>query len=74
MGVPRGYPFDTILTSIEHLTGRDLDVVQRIRDNRLIEAIVASRDHVALLPRFTTPRDAGLSLVPLTGVRRHAGS
>ncbi len=68
VGVPRGYPFDTILTSIEHLTGRDLDVVQRIRDNRLIEAIVASSDQVALLPRFTTPRDAGLSLVPLTGV------
>lgn len=68
VGVPRGYPFDTILTSIEHVTGRDLNVVQRIRDNRLIEAIVASSDQVALLPRFTTPRNAGLSLVPLTKV------
>ena len=68
VGVPRGYPFDTILTSIEHVTGHVLDVVQRIRDNRLIEAIVASSDQVALLPRFTTPRDQGLCLVPLTGV------
>jgi DNA-binding transcriptional LysR family regulator len=68
IGVPRGYPFDTILTSIEHVTGRPLDVTQRIRDNRLIEAIVASGEHIALLPRFTTPPNAGLRLIPLEGV------
>lgn len=68
IGVPTGYPFDTILTSIEHVTGRSLNVTQRIRDNRLIEAIVASSSLVALLPRFTTPRDAGLRLIPLNGV------
>lgn len=68
IGVPHGFPFATILSSIEHVTGRELEVTQRIRDNRLIEAIVASSDQVALLPRFTTPRDAGLTLIPLTGV------
>lgn len=68
VGVPVGYPFNSVLTSIEYLTGRDLDVVQRIRDNRLIEAIVASSDQLALLPRYTTPADAGLTLIPLTGV------
>ena len=68
IGVPRGYPFDTILTSIEHVTGHSLEITQRIRDNRLVEAIVASSEHIALLPRFTTPVGAGLRLIPLTGV------
>ena len=68
IGVPHGYPFDTILSSIEHVTETPLKITQRIRDNRLIEAIVAAGDHIALLPRFTTPSDAGLKLIPLTGV------
>lgn len=68
IGVPEGYPFTAIMTSIEQVTGRELEVTQRIRDNRLIEAIVASSDQLALLPRLTTPRNAGLALVPLTGV------
>ncbi|WP_231445453.1 LysR family transcriptional regulator [Brevibacterium zhoupengii] len=68
ISVPHGFPFATILTSIEHVTGRELEVTQRIRDNRLIEAIVSSSDQVALLPRFTTPKGAGLTLLPLTGV------
>lgn len=68
IGVPVDYPFDTILTAIAHITGRELDITQRIRDNRLIEAIVASSDHIALLPRYTTPQEAGLRLIPLQGV------
>ena len=68
ISVPEGYPFATIMSSIEHVTGRGLDVTQHIRDNRLIEAIVAGSDHLALLPRLTTPRNAGLTLVPLNGV------
>ena len=68
IGVPQGYPFATILSSIEHVTGRELEVTQRIRDNRLIEAILASSEHIALLPRFTTPENAGLTLIPLSGV------
>ncbi|AOP52410.1 LysR family transcriptional regulator [Brevibacterium aurantiacum] len=68
ISVPHGFPFATILTSIEHVTGRELEVTQRIGDNRLIEAIVSSSDQVALLPRFTTPKGAGLTLLPLKGV------
>jgi len=72
IGVPRGYPFDTVLQTIERVTGAELHVVQRLRDNRLIEALVAASDHVAVLPRFTTPtgtpNGAGLVLRELAGV------
>lgn len=68
VSVPEDYPFATIMSSIEQVTGRSLEVTQRIKDNRLVEAIVASSDHLALLPLLTTPRNAGLTLVPLTGV------
>lgn len=72
IGVPVGYPFDTVLRMIEQVTGRDLRVVQRLVDNRLIEALVASGDRVAVLPRFTTPATApgGGSMVlrALTGL------
>lgn len=68
IGVPRGYPFDTVLQAVERATGAQLDVVQRLRDNRLIEALVAASDHLAVLPRFTTPAGAGLVLRELRGV------
>lgn len=54
-GVPLGYPFDTVRIAVEEATGRPVNVVQRLRDNRLIEALVADSDRVAVLPRFTTP-------------------
>lgn len=62
IGVPPGYPFDTVLAAIERVTGCDLSVRQRLRDNRLIESLVAASDLLAILPRFTTPADAGLVL------------
>ena len=68
IAVSQGYPFATILSSIEHVIGRELEITRRIRDNCLIEAIVASSQHIALLPRLTTPQNAGLTLIPLTGV------
>lgn len=68
IGVPPGYPFDSILLGIAARTGRDLRVSQRVRDNRLVEALVASSDHIAVLPRFTTPRGSGIELRPLVGV------
>jgi len=68
VAVPRGYPFDTVLQRIAAQTGRDLRVVQRVRDNRLVEALVAAGDHVAVLPRFTTPTVTGVVLRPLAGV------
>jgi DNA-binding transcriptional LysR family regulator len=68
IGVPRGYPFDTVLIGIEQATGAQLDVRQRIVDNRLVEALVAAGDRLAILPRFTTPVGDHLTLRPLTGV------
>lgn len=68
IGVPAGYPFDHVLLGIAARTGRDLRVTQRVRDNRLVEALVAASDHVAVLPRFTTPTGAGIVLRPLAEV------
>lgn len=68
IGVPLGYPFDTVRLAVEDATGRALDIRQRLRDNRLIEALVADSDRVAVLPRFTTPQDGGVVLRPLAGI------
>lgn len=54
IGVPLGFPFDTVRLAVEESAGRPLDVRQRVRDNRLVEALVADSDCVAVLPRFTT--------------------
>ncbi|GAB4002862.1 LysR family transcriptional regulator [Glycomyces albus] len=73
VGVPKGYPFDSVIESIERSTGVELTVVQRLRDNRLVESLVAGSERLAVLPRFTTPTGADLVLRPLTGIpcRRH---
>lgn len=69
IGVPVGYPFDSILLAVEGLTGEPLHRRLRLRDNRLIESLVAIGVGLALLPRFTTPPHDGYRLLPLTGVR-----
>lgn len=68
IGVPEGYPFDTVLTTIENRLGKPLRVVQRVRDNRLIESLIATSDHLAVLPRYTTRGNDKLSLRPITDV------
>ncbi|GAA2182503.1 LysR family transcriptional regulator [Brooklawnia cerclae] len=68
IGVPVGYPFDTVRLAIESATGASLRIQQRLRDNRLIESLVASSECVAILPRFTTPNGGGLVLRELEGV------
>jgi len=67
-GVPLGYPFDTIRLAVEAESGREVTITQRLRDNRLIEALVRESDRVAVLPRFTTPTNAGLVLRPIAGL------
>ncbi|WOP17374.1 LysR family transcriptional regulator [Raineyella sp. LH-20] len=68
IGVPVGYPFDTVRLAIESVAGTRLRIRQRLRDNRLIETLVASSDCLAILPRFTTPTGDGLVLRELEGV------
>lgn len=68
IGVPQGYPFDTVRTGIEAATGRATRVVQRIMDNRVVEALVAAGHGIAVLPRFTTSPGDRIALRPLLDV------
>jgi DNA-binding transcriptional LysR family regulator len=68
IGVPVGFPFDSVRLAVERLTGAELRIGQRLRDNRLIEALVAAGDQLAVLPRFTTPTGDRLTLRELTDV------
>lgn len=72
-GVPRDYPFDTVLQEIARAAGAELRILQRLRDNRLMEALVADGSGLALLPRFTSPVTPTTTLRPLADVdaRRH---
>jgi DNA-binding transcriptional LysR family regulator len=67
-GVPLGYPFDDLRIAVETATGTSVRVVQRLRDNRLIEALVAAGDRVAVLPRYSTTPGAGIVLRPVHGM------
>lgn len=68
IGVPVGFPFDTVLLEIQSHTDRPLQVVQRLRDNRLVEAFVAAGHGIAVLPRFTTRRTPEIVLRPLANI------
>ncbi|CAN5297929.1 LysR family transcriptional regulator [soil metagenome] len=70
IGVPHDFPYDRILRQIQSATGQRADVVQRIGDNGIVEALVAAGRGIAILPRFTT-RDHGNGLItrPLVGIR-----
>ncbi|KGN37174.1 LysR family transcriptional regulator [Knoellia subterranea] len=68
VGVPPGYPFETVHQSIERVTGRPVRIVQHIRDNRVAEALVEGGAGLALLPRHTTRPREGVVLRPLRGV------
>lgn len=69
VGVPSGYPFDTVLSAVENAAGRPIERVQRLRDNQLVASLVAAGVGLALLPRFTTRPGAGVVTRPLAGVR-----
>lgn len=59
VGVPVGYPFDDVARAIAAAADRPLHVVQRVRDNRVVERLVAASTSLALLPRFTTGTGTG---------------
>jgi DNA-binding transcriptional LysR family regulator len=67
-GVPLGYPFDDLRIAVETTAGAPVQVVQRLRDNRLVEALVAASDRVAVLPRYSTTPGAGIVLRPVHGM------
>lgn len=68
LGVPEGYPFDTVLQRIEAECGRPVRRRLRIRDNQLVAALVATGEGIALLPRFTTRTADKIVLLPLARV------
>ena len=68
IGVPEGYPFDDLRMAIEAAAGEPFAIVQRVRDNRLVEALVAAGLGIGMLPRFSTRPGGGISLVPLAGL------
>lgn len=69
IGVPVGYPLDRLLRSIEAESGGELDVVQRVADNRIAEAMVAAGIGIGLLPRYTASGpERGIVLRPLAGL------
>lgn len=68
IGVPEGYPFDDLRLAVEAAAGEPFAIVQRVRDNRLVEALVASGVGIGMLPRFSTRLGGGIVLVPLAGL------
>ncbi len=68
IGVDVGFPVDDVLRSLAVRTGVRPQMVQRINDFRVTEALVADGHGVALLPRYTVDNPR-LVLRPVAGVR-----
>jgi len=68
--VREGFPVAAVLDELATLAGSPPRIVQRINDFHVVEALVAARHGISLLPRYTsgTAPDR-LRLVPLAGVR-----
>ena len=70
MGVPEGFPFDTVLRQIEVQAGAPALRAQLFPDLRVLEALVSAGHGLSLLPRYTARRnqERGFVLRPLLGV------
>ncbi|MCU1532336.1 MAG: ArsR family transcriptional regulator [Arthrobacter sp.] len=71
MGVPEGFPFDTVLRQIEVQAGSRAVRAQLYPDLRVLEALVSAGHGLSLLPRYTALRNQGRGFVlrPLVGVK-----
>lgn len=70
IGAPRDFPYDRVLQQIVSVMGEPADIVQRIADNSITEALVAAGHGIAILPRFTTRQHgAELTTRPVVGMR-----
>ncbi len=71
IGVEVGFPVDDVLRSLVVRTGVRPDVVQRINDFGVTEALVAAGHGVALLPRYTIDTRRGKRLLrkPIAGIK-----
>lgn len=70
MGVPEGFPFDTVLRQIEAQAGAAAVRAQLFPDLRVLEALVSAGHGLSLLPRYTASKnqERGFVLRPLLGV------
>lgn len=71
MGVPDGFPFDTVLRQIEIQADSTALRAQLFPDLRVLEALVSAGHGLSLLPRYTATRnqERGFVLRPLEGVK-----
>jgi DNA-binding transcriptional LysR family regulator len=69
IGGQPGSAYDEVLEQIEQASGETADIRQHFRDNGIVEAVVASSDALAILPRFTTrDHENGLTTRSITGI------
>lgn len=70
IGVPEGYPLESVLHEIEQQGGGRLTVTQRFADMRIIEAFIMAGLGIALVPRYTSGGTVPgrILLKPLRGV------
>lgn len=71
MGVPEGFPFDTVLRQIEMQADAPAVRAQLFPDLRVLEALVSAGHGLSLLPRYTALKNQGKGFVlrPLRGVK-----
>ncbi len=70
IGVPEGYPLESVLHQIEQEAGARLTITQRFADMRIVEAFIMAGHGVALVPRYTSggSQPGKILLKPLRGV------
>jgi DNA-binding transcriptional LysR family regulator len=63
-----GFPVEAIIDSLSAVTGRPVGIVHRVNEFTVAGELVRAGAGLALIPRWTIPRPAGVVLRPLAGV------